>query len=140
MEDEAVTTVAVDLVAEAGGMAVVDSAGTRASTAAEDSMVAPSAAVTGFEAAAMSEASTAVGEVGSMAAVVSTVAAASTVAAGPTGEATGNCYCMLNSHVNGWQRMLPAVFLFLPPIRIPEEIYLRMGSKKQDCVSLRQTI
>ena len=28
----------------------------------------------------------------------------STVAAGPTGEAIGNCYGMLNSHVNGWQQ------------------------------------
>jgi hypothetical protein len=110
MEDEADTTVVVDLVAEAGGMAVVDSAGTRASTAAEDSMVAASAAVMDFGAAAMAEASTAAAEVGSMA--VAEVASTA-VAAGPTGEATGNSNCRLHSHVNGWQRMLPAVFLFL---------------------------
>jgi hypothetical protein len=91
MEDEAGTTVAVDLVVEAVGMGVMDSAGTRASTAAEDSMVAASAAVTGFmveaasTAAGMPEVSTAVGEEGSMVAV----AAGSTeeeVAVGSTEE------------------------------------------------------
>ena len=50
--------------------------------------------------------------------------AAPTVAAGPTGEATGNCDWILNLHVNGWQRILPAVFLFLslPLIQISDHI------------------
>jgi hypothetical protein len=116
MEDEAGTTVAVDSVVEADGRGVMDSAGTRASTAAEDSMVAAPVAATGFmvaagSAAVMPEVSTAVGEAGPMVAV----AAGSTeevVVAGPTGEATGNRYRILQHHFNGWQRMLPAVFYF----------------------------
>jgi hypothetical protein len=96
MEDEAGTTVAVDLVVEADGMGVMDSAGTRASTVAEDSMVAASAAVAGFMAeadstvAAMAEASTAVGEEDFMEAVAGSTE--EEVVAGPMGEATGNRY------------------------------------------------
>jgi hypothetical protein len=112
------SAVEADFAAREDGIAVVNSAGTRASTAAEDSMeVRASAAVTGSTAVAGSmaeEASTAEVAAGFMAEV-----AAPTVAAGPMGEATGNCYNMLHSHVNGWQRMLPAVFLFLFPTPDP---------------------
>jgi hypothetical protein len=119
------SAVEADFAAREDGIAVVNSAGTRASTAAEDSMeVRASAAVTGSTAVAGSmaeEASTAEVAAGFMAEVAAPTAevAAPTVAAGPMGEATGNCYNMLHSHVNGWQRMLPAVFLFLFPTPDP---------------------
>jgi hypothetical protein len=57
-------------------------------------------------------ASTAVMAAPMVAVVFMVEVAARTVAAGPTEEATGKCYCTVHSHVNGWRRMLPAVFLF----------------------------
>lgn len=86
---EAATTVVVDIMAEVDGTAVVDSAGTKASTAAGASKVAASVAVTGF-----------------MVAAASTVA----VAADPTGEAADSSSANLFSDLNGWQPKLPAVF------------------------------
>jgi len=69
MAEGAATPVAVDFVAKVDGMAVVDFAGTRASTAAEDSRAAGSVGVTGSTVAAMVEASTAVVVAASIAAV-----------------------------------------------------------------------
>jgi hypothetical protein len=101
-----------DSVAKADGMVVVSSTGTRASTMAEvftvveDFKVAASAMVKGFMGAEV-EAST-VAEV-----------EPSAVAAGPMGEATGNCYRILHSNLNGWQLKLPAVFFHLGVSPLP---------------------
>jgi hypothetical protein len=98
-----------DSVAKADGMVVVSSTGTKVSTAAEvftvvaDFKAAASAMVTGFM----------------VAGCVGAELEASTVVAGPTGEATGNCYRILLSNLNGWQLKLPAVFFPLGIVPLP---------------------
>jgi len=119
MKEGAATTAAVDIVAKADGMAAVYSAGTRASTAAEDSMaVAASREVTHFMVVAVaSTVAVGAGSTEAVTAEVSTAVVVSMVAVGPmeevdpTAGATDSCYTVLLSHLNGWQPRLPAVLL-----------------------------
>jgi hypothetical protein len=90
------TATVTDSVAKVAGAAIANSVAAKDSTAAEASMVVMAfVEITLFTVAA-----------GSI------EGAASTREAGPTGEATGSCYCILVSHLSGWQPMLPAVFFF----------------------------
>ena len=122
MVDGAATTVAVgtetmtdsvvagNSVAKADGRVVVGSVGTGAPAVAENSIAvaasraAGSVEVTGFMVAA-SPTEAAIVE-------VSAAMADSMVVEDPTEGAAGSCYSILLSHLNGWQLMLPAVFLF----------------------------
>jgi hypothetical protein len=96
------SVIAGNSVAKVIGVVIVDSAGTKDSTAAENP-VAASTEVTSF--------TVAVGSTAEAVAEVHAAGADSMVGASPTEGVADSRYSNLLSHLNGWQPMLPAVFL-----------------------------